>query len=45
MYTLISGLAVAVLAGAVVYEVRRQNAAWERFHHSLERLITSRKCS
>ena len=43
MYAFISSLAVAVLVGAVVYEVRRQNAAWNEFHSSLERLTCSRR--
>ncbi len=43
MYTIISSVAVAVLVGAVVYEVRRQNAAWSKFHSSLERLTCSRR--
>ena len=43
MYTLISSLALAILVGAVIYEVKRQNAAWDKFHHSLERLTCSRR--
>lgn len=43
MYALISSLAVAVLVGAVVYEVRRQNSDWNKFHNSLERLTCSRR--
>ncbi len=43
MYAIISALALAVLGGAVVYEIRRQNAVWDKFHHSLERLTCSRR--
>ncbi len=34
--------AAAVMAGAVVYESRRQRAIWRRFQEALERLETAR---
>jgi len=42
MYLVTSLAALAVLAGAVVYEVHRQRAAWRRFEETLERLKGSR---
>ncbi|MBW1711641.1 MAG: hypothetical protein JRJ59_00625 [Deltaproteobacteria bacterium] len=47
MYILMVCLAGVVMAGAVIYETRRQKALWDQFQKSLERLIGagSQTCS